>query len=257
MAAVRWIRKAHRYLGLLVGLQLLAWTASGLYFAWNPIERVRGEDLAAEPERWRSVPDGLLGPAAVLAAFYAAHPDTPEVMQLTLRPLLGEPVYEVAYRASDRVRYALLDARSGQLRSPIQRQEAIRIAERDFLPEAPVRQVRWIEQVEPGGEYRDKELPAWCVEFDHPTETRIYVAAERGLVTARRNATWRVFDFLWMLHIMDYRDRTDFNHLLLRVLSVLGLLTVFSGLLLWAVTSPWLRRRSGRRQAAMRSSIQG
>jgi hypothetical protein len=60
-----------------------------------------------------------------------------------------------------------------------------------------------------------------------------------------------------MLHIMDYRDRTDFNHLLLRVLSVLGLLTVFSGLLLWAVTSPWLRRRSGRRQAAMRSPIQG
>jgi len=66
---------------------------------------------------------------------------------------------------------------------------------------------------------------------------------DRGLVTARRNKTWRVFDFLWMFHIMDYEDRDDINNLLLRVLSIFGLATVISGYLLWGFTSRFLRRR--------------
>ncbi|MBC8124060.1 MAG: hypothetical protein H7Y22_19760, partial [Gemmatimonadaceae bacterium] len=38
-----WLRKAHRYLGLIAGLQLLFWTVSGLYFSLVPIADVRGE----------------------------------------------------------------------------------------------------------------------------------------------------------------------------------------------------------------------
>ena len=32
------IRKTHRYLGLFIGLQFLAWTISGLYFSWTDID---------------------------------------------------------------------------------------------------------------------------------------------------------------------------------------------------------------------------
>jgi hypothetical protein len=81
------------------------------------------------------------------------------------------------------------------------------------------------------------------VEFDHPSNTRVYVSVDRGLVTARRNQTWRVFDFLWMFHIMDYEARDDINNLLLRLLSIFGLATVISGYLLWGSTSRFLRRR--------------
>ena len=46
---VRTYRKIHRYLGLVVGVQLLLWTGSGLFFALNPIEKVRGETEQAVP----------------------------------------------------------------------------------------------------------------------------------------------------------------------------------------------------------------
>jgi len=46
-----------------------------------------------------------------------------------------------------------------------------------------------------------------------------------------------------MFHIMDYRTRDNFNHLLLQSFSLFGLLTVLSGFVLWAVTSPTLRGR--------------
>ena len=37
------LRKFHKYISLLVSLQLLLWTISGIYFSFNKIENVRGE----------------------------------------------------------------------------------------------------------------------------------------------------------------------------------------------------------------------
>ena len=38
-------RKLHKYFSLLVSVQLLLWTVSGIYFSFNKIENVRGEHL--------------------------------------------------------------------------------------------------------------------------------------------------------------------------------------------------------------------
>ena len=37
------LRKFHRYISLLIAVQLLLWTVSGIYFSFNEIENVRGE----------------------------------------------------------------------------------------------------------------------------------------------------------------------------------------------------------------------
>ena len=37
------IRKTHRYLGLIIGVQFLAWTISGLYFSWTNIDEIHGD----------------------------------------------------------------------------------------------------------------------------------------------------------------------------------------------------------------------
>jgi hypothetical protein len=41
---------------------------------------------------------------------------------------------------------------------------------------------------------------------------------------------------------MDYEGRDDFNTIILRAFSLLGLITVFSGFLLWFTTSLTLRK---------------
>ncbi|SHK84558.1 PepSY domain-containing protein [Rhodothermus profundi] len=244
---VRTIRKIHRYLGLIIGIQLLLWTVSGLFFSLNPIEKVRGEHLMAPPPTL-SLDDTLLAsPARVLQAVEQRFPGA-EVLQITLRPLLDRPVYEITLRTNETLRFALADARTGQLRPPITEAEAIAIAQADFTPEAPVAAVEYLTEAPRGSEFRNSPLPVYRVVFDHPTGTRIYVAAENGQITARRNDTWRWFDFFWMFHIMDYRDRDNFNHLLLQGFSLFGLLTVLSGFVLWAVTSPTLRGRRKRKR---------
>jgi hypothetical protein len=240
---VQWIRKTHRALGLVIGVQLLLWTASGLYFSWNNIGKVRGEHLVAEPETLTPGDGAYLPPDDAIAAVTASGESIESVSRISLRPLLGDPVYEIEYRADGKTRFALVDAVGGEIRSPLGREEAVAVARADFVPDAAVIEVERVETIGRGSEYRGRELPAWRVEFDHPSGTRLYVSADRGLVRARRNTTWRAFDLLWMFHIMDYENRDDINNAVLRFLSILGVTTVVSGYVLWAVTSRTFRRR--------------
>ena len=94
-------------------------------------------------------------------------------------------------------------------------------------------------------EYRDRPLPAWRVLLADSAGTAVWIDARTGEVTARRNDRWRQYDFLWSLHIMDYRGRESFHHPLLIAAAVLGLLTVASGATLWVLRFVrWRRRRT-------------
>lgn len=50
-----------------------------------------------------------------------------------------------------------------------------------------------------------------------------------------RTDMWRLFGFFWMLHIMDYKERENFNHPLLISAAGLALITVLAGLVLLIV----------------------
>ena len=56
------IRKAHRYLGLFIGIQFLMWTISGLYFSWTDIDDIHGDQFKKEKPKQTSF-NNLLGTA--------------------------------------------------------------------------------------------------------------------------------------------------------------------------------------------------
>jgi hypothetical protein len=53
-----------------------------------------------------------------------------------------------------------------------------------------------------------------------------------------------------MLHTMDYEGRDDINNWLLRAYSVLGLVTISSGFLLFWASSAWVRPSKGQKRAS-------
>jgi hypothetical protein len=87
-----------------------------------------------------------------------------------------------------------------------------------------------------GSEFRGMEMPAFRVSLSGEDGAQVYVGAESGQVRAVRTDQWRLFDFLWGLHIMDYESREDFNHWLIQLLAGLSLLTVLSGVVLFITT---------------------
>jgi hypothetical protein len=104
---------------------------------------------------------------------------------------------------------------------------------------APITKVQYINEVLVDGEYRGGELPAWRVSLAGSEDASVYVGALSGKIRAVRTNTWRIFDFLWSLHIMDYEKRENFNHLLIQFMAVIGLITVLSGLALFFATQRW------------------
>ncbi|TAJ26242.1 PepSY domain-containing protein, partial [Bosea sp. (in: a-proteobacteria)] len=65
-------------------------------------------------------------------------------------------------------------------------------------------------------------------------KTSFYLSPATGEVVTRRSGVWRIFDFFWRLHVMDWNDGEDFNHPLIIITTALTLSIVVSGfILLW------------------------
>ena len=220
------IRKAHRYLGLFLGIQFLMWTISGIYFSWTDIDEIHGDHFRNENPAPLSF-NNLVSPTSIL--------NQKEVTTLELREIGDKPYYWI----NDSY---LMDAQTGTLKKEITSEEALQIAQNHMLSTLNVKGIERIEEVGNHHEYREKPLPAYVISYDSPKNIKAYVSIKDGTFQTVRFRDWRWFDFLWMTHTMDYQGRDNFNTILLRAFSLLGLITVLSGFLLWFTSSTTVRK---------------
>ncbi len=223
------IRKAHRYLGLLLGLQFLMWTISGLYFSWSNIDDIHGDQFK-KSDHVMSTFDSLISPSEL----NMKHP----VSTIELRDLNGHPFYWI----ND---HMLVDAHNGQTKDGVTKEEALYVARKHLIDGLKVKSVELITSTDSHHEYREKLLPAYVISYDHDEALKAYVSQIDGKFQTVRHRSWRWFDFLWMTHTMDYETRDNFNTTLLRAFSLFGLITVLSGFTLWFISSPTVRKRLG------------
>jgi len=210
----RKLRKWHRWLALVTAVQLLLWTLSGAYFAFVDINFVRGADHRVAP---------------VPVALNLADVDwaTEEGAELIVRHRLpGELVVGVVGIGAT-VWYTAAGAALAELDA----QEALQLAARatDLEPDSAI----LVDEDVVGSEYRGRPLPLWRVFNSERPSTVAYLDATSGEVVAIRNTAWRWWDFLWSLHIMDYDDRDTIGTVLLKLFSVLAVLTAVMGIALF------------------------
>jgi len=213
----------HKWIGLVIGIQILLWISGGVVMSWFPIDEVRGAHNVAEREE-----QGIYAGANLISASEAvASAGIDEATQVTARRWQERIVYEVRGRET-----FLVDAISAELLSPLDEGTARAVAESDFSGDGEIVFAELM--AETNLEYRGA-LPVWRFDFNDQDDTHLYVSPVTGRIVARRNATWRLFDFFWMLHIMDYDERENFNHPLLISASITALVMVLMGigLLFW------------------------
>lgn len=95
---------------------------------------------------------------------------------------------------------------------------------------------------EPPSELNERFLPIWRVNFDDFGNTSLYLHPRTGEMTVRRHDFWRGFDIMWMLHIMDYKDRVDITTWWLRAFIFATFAFLFTGTVLLLQTL-WVSRR--------------
>lgn len=232
------IRKTHRYLGLFIGIQFLIWTISGLYFSWTDLDEIHGDQFlnqTVEPTGFTN----LISPGDLDSGV--------AVKDLDLKDIAGEPYYWVNQDL-------LYNARTGKPKEQISENEALGIAGKNMASDLEVEGISLITETGDHHEYRGQLLPAYVVSYKNYGNLKAYISARDGSFRSVRHRDWRWFDFLWMTHTMDYEGRDDFNNIILRSFSLLGLITVLSGFLLWYISSSTIRKIwSGKRKQKRRA----
>lgn len=238
-----YIRKSHRWLGVLLGIQFLMWTIGGLYFSWNDIDEIHGDHQKKSSSLFSSN-IVLVSPSIAIDNIKKKH-TIDSVVSIQLIEILGQPIYQIqcitavhsATKHQMQKMIHLVDAETGIIRNALTQEEAIKIAQNHFNGNSQLKSVEYLTSTNSHHEYRENPLPAYAITFNHPTNTTVYVSSELGTVQKFRNNKWRIFDFLWMLHTMDYQSRDNFGNILLRIFSIFGLFTVLSGFILFFISS--------------------
>lgn len=209
-----WMRTMHKWLGLVIGLQLILWMTSGMMMALLDHDRVQGQQFRAAPPTLSPWPADVVAPDRVIAKVPAARTVASAWLQ-------ARPVYQVTTPTGQR----LFDARTGA-GIVLDAALATAIARASYTgpgdPQAP-------QLLQRSSEAREHAGRLWRVDFNDGEDTSVYLSAETGEVIVHRNRTWRLFDVFWMLHIMDYAERTNFNNPLVIGAGIGGLWIALTG----------------------------
>jgi uncharacterized iron-regulated membrane protein len=221
------LRKLHKWLGLVIGLQVVLWAASGLMFAWLDPDAV---DAAGSV---RAVESAILSSTMVKtepATWLGDYP-AQDLYDVRAIPLADRWVWRVELR--DRVELrSVEDGARVNVDEPWLRRLALeRYAGGGRLIAAAL-------QTQPDIASRASG-PVWQAQFDDRQHTALYFAADDGHFIVARTATWRLYDVFWMLHTMDYVGRDNFNNPLIVTIGMATLWLSISGIVLIGRSFKW------------------
>ena len=208
------IRKTHKYLSFFISIQLLLWTISGIYFSFNKIELVRGEQYLKIVEKPINL--GVL------------NFNTPYSEKVSIINRLGKEIVIVSSRGSKKY----LDKNGNPLDklSSLEAVESVK-SQTTLLPFQAIE----ITDNKNGSEFRGRSLPIYKVESRNieNDDINVYVNIYSGEIMAIRSPQWRIWDLMWGFHIMDWNERDNINNLLLKIFSILALVSSVTGLILF------------------------
>ncbi|EXS70516.1 hypothetical protein BF95_18500 [Sphingobium sp. Ant17] len=223
---MRWplvARRTHKWIALFVGVQVVLWTLTGFYMVVVHIDTIHGDHLVRAPIVQGYDLAALVPPSFIVAA-------APGTSEVQLQRLFGRPVW----RSETPEGPALFDAKTGERMAAPTEQEIRALARRIYAGKGDIVAVNLLTKAPL--EMQSRKPPYWQVEFAGWNRPTLYLSPSTGELISRRHALWRVFDFAWMLHIMDYQGRTNVNNPLLRVATWSAFAMALSGalLLIWS-----------------------
>ena len=208
------VRNTHKYLSFFISIQLLLWTISGIYFAFNKIENVRGEQYRTHTSSNYN--------------FQKIEFEIPDAVSVNVKKRLGKTI--IAASTKNGMRY--FDEEGGVLQKISFDEAKQLVSKHTFLKPTTVEEIYTSKK---GSEYRGRQLPIYKVVTHNANDDEInaYLNIFTGEVVAIRSAQWRIWDLMWGFHIMDWQERDNIDNLLLKIFSILALVSSISGILLF------------------------
>jgi hypothetical protein len=184
------------------------------------IDYIHGDSLIINHQT-KIKPENLTYPTQTLFQRY------PQAENLSVGMLINREVY----RFNIAKQQFMVDAADGQQLSPIAESSALALAKHFYSGDGEVINAELITE-NPPFELSSRHLPAWRINFDNFGSPALYISASSGKVVTKRHEFWRLFDWMFRLHVMDYDDGENVSNWLLFIIALLAQFAVCSGLVL-------------------------
>ena len=215
------------WLGWLVGVPMIFWTVSGLVMVARPIEDVRGSTLIRDA-----------APIATTRGVVAPLIEGRAVAAIKLESRAAGPRWVIAFADGGS---RLADPATGALLPALGAADAAREVTSRYTGTAKVVETRRVAADSPPLELR-RAMNGWRVRMDDGTH--FYVDGGSGEIVARRTRWWRIYDFMWGLHIMDLQGREETNNPWVVTFAALSVLMALLAIVLLPLT---VKRRNRKR----------
>ena len=221
---------------LFIGLQLVVWSVSGTYMVLMDIDYIHGDSLVAEKNQ-------TISSEQVHYSFKQLLAEHPQASKIKLGFMLNQAVYRFNLNKEP----VTISAKDGQQISPIDERLATEIAKQNYaFKNAVITSVQLITE-NPPRELSGRHIPVWRIDFDDFASPSFYISANSAQLVTKRHSFWRVFDWMFAFHVMDYIDESPDNKLLL-IVSILAFIASIFGLVLtyYRLAPSQNKRRKGK-----------
>lgn len=223
---MQWVKSIHKWTSLFVGIQLLLWLVSGLYFNIMDHEEAKGTRYLSKEKQTLSVDKPrLMEPRTVLEK-------QPASQSLRLIHLLEQPYYLLTHKTGlyphFENNYSLVNAYNGELQV-IDEALATQLAKQSY--NGPGAVVSATKMSPPIDDIPKEKNNVWQVNFDDEINTSVYIDAGSGRLVSHSNDDKRFVDIFFILHFMDYGVKGDFNSWQIILFGVVTLWLAVTGII--------------------------
>ena len=222
---MRWFKfniSLHKWLSLVVGIQLLIWIGTGLYFNLMDHKKASGNTQRVHVEHEVGVLDSRFFPLSDL--------QTQAPIEVDLLWILNRPYYQLVYEKGEHSyqvrRSQLFDAISGAPFT-LNKNQALTIARRSYSGMGVLSEARFLQP--PFSDDVKQQNPLWQIKANDKYNTVIYLDGVNGRVARHVTDDVRLKDLMMKLHFMDYFNTGGFNHWLIIVFALGTLILSVTG----------------------------
>jgi Na(+)-translocating NADH:ubiquinone oxidoreductase F subunit len=215
----------HKWLSLVVGLQLLVWLGTGLYFNLMDHSKASGNEHRVYSHHEGNIADFNLIPIEDITS------ESPQEVKLIW--VLHQPYYHLVFDMglhSYQVRHSMLfDAVTGK-RFNLSEEQIITLAKNSYSGEGKLTAPELSQP--PFSDHIRQLNPMWKVAVEDENNTTIYLDSVTGQVLRHANDDFRLKDLMMKLHFMDYGNSGGFNHWLIIAFAFATLFLSITGVTL-------------------------
>ncbi|OUS30712.1 hypothetical protein A9Q98_04190 [Thalassotalea sp. 42_200_T64] len=226
---MRWVRKIHKWVSIIIAIQFLLWLLSGLYF--NVMDGSKASGRTYKSKQVHQVQynlNQLLEPQLVLQKH-------DEVVELNTVELLGQPYYLLAHEKALYAhfvnRYSLVNALTGQLVA-MDKTMANALAKQSYNGPGEIIESKLISNKLV--DFPKQKNPSWQINFNDEINTSVYIEAGSGRIVGHSDDHKRLADIAFMLHFIDYDNVGGFNNIQNWLFAFFTLWLTLSGLI-WTI----------------------